>query len=91
MSNSSANAVVSSQPRKHFVTTEPPYKTPTTAAHMSIGQYALVVSGPSCGHTILRTYAGWVSLNNPMDTWRTAPTSEVIIHPGGTRIIITVR
>ena len=89
--NNSANAVASSQPRKHFVTAEPPPKTPTTASHMSIGQYALVVDGPSSGHTIVRTYTGWVSLNDPMDVWRTAPASEVVIHPVGMRITITVR
>ena len=42
------------------------------------------------GNTILKDYAGYVSLNDPSSTWDSEPNFAVEILPRGTQITLTV-
>jgi hypothetical protein len=74
-----------------------PAPTTISARDMKIGQLGQVSPADSdddhlySEHILLRTYNGWVSLNNPMATWpKPGPTFPVTLLPRWSRVTLEV-
>ena len=62
--------------------------------NMRIGDVAIVTQHACVkGHTVVRTYSGWVSLNDPEATWTACPkgpTMLVRVLESGAQFTVTV-
>lgn len=75
---------------KYSVVNNPAAPQKVLASTMSVGELAEVLNGDNDGSIILRTFAGWVSLNSPNSTWADAPHLYIRRLARGEQVTLTV-